>query len=83
MKLEDLIDLAGLCARWKVCRSTARQYTRAAGFPAPLVLSARHMLWPVGEVSAWEQERRTKPARKPVKLRPMPTTVTPKIRRIA
>ena len=59
------VSIADLANRWGRCRKTARNATRAAGFPAPLYLNAGTPCWPIAEVIEWETQKR-KPARKVV-----------------
>lgn len=61
------LTLADLAARWCRSKPVARQVTRTRGFPAPLTLSARTLLWPTAEVEAWEnQARQPEPVRRAV-----------------
>lgn len=62
------LTLADLAARWGRCKAVARQVTRTRGFPTPVVLTPRTVLWPTDEVHAWEQTARkdVRPARRRV-----------------
>ena len=70
----EYVTLAELANRWRRSVDTARRYTLQAGFPAPLCLSSKTLLWKEDEVTTWEdfrrsQERPLAPSR-PARRRP-------------
>ena len=54
-----LLDTAGLCARYGICRATVWRWSRdlAMGFPSPIYI-ARRPFWPVADLERFEAAMR-------------------------
>lgn len=60
------VTLKELAARWRVSVGTARNRTRAPGFPLPLEVGPRCRRWPLDEVESCDKTDRAATARRVV-----------------